>query len=260
MSELLDDLVAEQNYLDEAIRDTPEERWNAPSPAVGWLMRDCIAHLAEMDETAAAIAEAGASPERERREGDGLVTAGQLDARALSIPELLSWWRECRAHLDAALRPLDLRDRLPWAGNTMSVRSFVTARLMEAWSHGLDALDAAGVEPVDTDRLRNIAHIGYATREFAYRNRGLAANPQPLRVELLAPSGGTWTWGPEDTANQITGNAGDFCRVVTQRINYLDTGLDFTEGAAEEFLRVAQAFAGPPGAGRQPQHEVSGAS
>ena len=253
MSELLDDLVAEQNYLDEAVRDTPEERWNAPSPAGGWLMRDCIAHLAEMDETAAEIAELGAYPTRERREGDGVVTARQLDGRAMSIPELLDWWRACRARMDAALRPLDLRDRLPWAGNTMSVRSFATARLMEAWSHGLDALDAAGVEPVDTDRLRNIAHIGYATREFAYRNRGLEPSQEPLRVELLAPSGVSWEWGPAEATNRITGSAGDFCRVVTQRIHYTDTTLDYTEGAAEEFLQVAQAFAGPPGDGRKAQ-------
>ncbi len=171
----------------------------------------------------------------------------------MTIPELLEWWRGCRARMDAALRLLDLRDRLPWAGNTMSVRSFATARLMEAWSHGLDAVEAAGVTAIDSDRLKNIAHIGYATREFAYRNRGLEPNPEPLRVEITAPSGAEWTWGSEDSPNRITGSAGDFCRVVTQRIHYTDTDLEYTDGAAEEFLQIAQAFAGPPGAGREPQ-------
>lgn len=253
MDELIAELVAEQDYLDEAVRDAPEERWNAPSPAEGWLMRDCISHLAELDRTAAIIAETGAYPSSDGRKGDGVLSAGQLDARSLSIEELLTFWRESRARLAAALRPLDARDRLPWAGNTMSVRSFTTARLMEAWSHGLDAIETAGVAPVDSDRLRNIAHIGYATRDFAYRNRGLDPNPEPLYVELTAPSGATWTWGPEDAANRITGAAGDFCRVVTQRIHYTDTALEYTEGAAEEFLRIAQAFAGPTGAGRPPK-------
>jgi uncharacterized protein (TIGR03084 family) len=250
MDELIDDLVAEQDYLDAAVRDAPEERWNAPSPAEGWLMRDCIAHLAELDETAAIIAETGAYPSGDRRPGEGVLSAGQVDARSLSIEELLEWWRRSRARLAAALRPLDARDRLPWAGNTMSVRSFTTARLMEAWSHGLDAIEAAGVTPVDSDRLRNIAHIGYATRDFAYRNRGLEPSPEPLYVELEAPSGATWSWGPEDAENRITGPAGDFCRVVTQRIHYTDTELQYEGAAAEEFLRIAQAFAGPPGAGR----------
>jgi uncharacterized protein (TIGR03084 family) len=218
-------------------------------------MRDCIAHLAELDRTAAIIAETGAYPEGDRRPGDGVLSAGQLDARSLTIEELLAAWRESRARLAKALQPLDARDRLPWAGNTMSVRSFTTARLMEAWSHGLDAIETAGVTPVDSDRLRNIAHIGYATRDFAYRNRGLAPSPEPLRVELRAPSGATWTWGPEDAANRITGSAGDFCRVVTQRIHYSDTALNYTGEAAEEFLRIAQAFAGPTGAGRPPKNE-----
>jgi uncharacterized protein (TIGR03084 family) len=127
--------------------------------------------------------------------------------------------------------------------------------LLEAWSHGLDALDAAGIEPTDSDRLKNIAHLGFATRKFAYQNRSITPNTDPLRVELAAPSGALWVWGPEDTANRVTGNAGDFCRVVTQRIHYSDTSLEYTAGAAEDFLQVAQAFAGPPGDGRPPQND-----
>ena len=253
MDELIADLVAEQDYLDESVRDAPAGRWDAPSPADGWLMRDCISHLAELDRTAAIIAETGEYPAGDGRKGDGVLSAGQLDARSLSIEELLSFWRESRARLAAALGPLDGRDRLPWAGNTMSVRSFTTARLMEAWSHGLDAIESAGATPVDTDRLRNIAHIGYATRDFAYRNRGLEPSPEALRVELQAPSGAIWTWGPEDATNRVTGTAGDFCRVVTQRIHYTDTNLEHSGEAAEEFLQIAQAFAGPTGAGRPPK-------
>ena len=244
MDELIAELVAEQDYLDESIRDASDERWNAASSADGWL-----------DATAATIAESGAYPEGDRRPGDGVLSAGQVDARALSIEDLLAWWRESRARLATALRPLDARDRLPWAGNTMSVRSFTTARLMEAWSHGLDAIEAAGVEPVDSDRLRNIAHISYATRGFAYTNRGLEPNAEPLRVELAAPSGGTWTWGSVDAVNRISGSAGEFCRVVTQRIHYSDTALEYSGAAAEEFLQIAQAFAGPTGAGRPPKNK-----
>lgn len=253
VEQLIAELVAEQDYLDGAICDVPIDHWNASSPAEGWLMRDCIAHLAEGDTTAATIAETGAYPKSERRGGDGVVTARQIEARELSIEELLSWWRESRNRLATALRPFDGRDRLPWAGNEMSVRSFTTARLMEAWSHGLDALETAGISPIDTDRLRNIAHLGYATRDFTYRNHGRNPDPEPLYVELISPSGAIWTWGTNKTAHRITGSAGDFCRVVTQRINYRDTALVYSSSTAEEFLKIAQAFAGPPGAGRAPK-------
>lgn len=255
VDDLIDDLVAEQDQLDAAIRDVPAERWDADSPAGGWRMRDCIAHLAEMDDLAAEIAESGAYPQRSREGAEGVLSPLQVQARALSVPELLEWWRRARARLAASLRPLDERARLPWAGNQMGVRSFATARLMECWSHGLDARDAGGVPAEDTDRLRHVAHLGYATRPYAYRVNGLPMTDEPLRVEIVSPSGQLWTWGPAEGANRITGTASDFCRVVTRRIHYLDTGLIAEGEAAREFLVVAQAFAGPPGDGRPPKGE-----
>jgi uncharacterized protein (TIGR03084 family) len=253
MTQLVADLAAEQDALDDALCTIPAARWEMPSPAQGWLLRDCIAHLAEVDETAAQIAESGAYPEPSGPKGDGVRSGRQLEARALPVPELLDWWRSSRHRMNDALRPLDPKQRLPWVGPPMSVRSFTTARLMECWSHGLDALAAAELPAVDTDRLRHIAHLGVITREFAYRNRGLEPPDAPLRVDLVAPSGATWRWGPDDATDRISGAAGEFCRVVTQRIHPADTALQTQGAAAAEFLTVAQAFAGPPGAGRAPR-------
>ena len=92
-----------------------------------------------------------------------------------------------------------------------------TARLMETWAHGLDVADAVGVKRPATARLRSIAHIGVRTRDFAFAVNGLAAPADPFRVELAAPDGSTWAWGPEDAAQRVTGSAEDFCTLVTQR-------------------------------------------
>jgi uncharacterized protein (TIGR03084 family) len=62
-----------------------------------------------------------------------------------------------------------------------------------------------------------------------------------------------WTWGPEDAEDRVSGSAGDFCRVVTQRIHVADTSLQAEGPHAAEFLSIAQAFAGPPGSGRAPK-------
>jgi uncharacterized protein (TIGR03084 family) len=252
MDELIDDLVAEQRYLDAAVCDVPAARWERASPAEGWLMRDCIAHLADLDDVAAHILTTNEMPPPHGYEAQGVLAGRQVWARSLTIAELLDWWRDASARLEAALRPTDPRRRLPWAGLEMGARSFATARLMECWSHGLDALDAAGIEAVDSDRLRHVAHLGYASRPYAYTTRGLEPNDEPLRVEVVAPSGATWTWGDEEAANRIEGTAGEFCRVVTQRIHYLDTSLRWEGEPAREFLEIAQAFAGPPGMGRAP--------
>ena len=69
----------------------------------------------------------------------------------------------------------------------------------------------------------------------------------PVRVELAAPDGGAWTWGPADAADRVTGTALDFCLVVTQRRHRTDTGLDVTGPTATQWIAIAQAFAGSAG-------------
>ena len=44
----------------------------------------------------------------------------------------------------------------------------------------------------------------------------------------------------------------DFCLLVTQRRHRDDTNLVVEGSLAEEWLSIAQAFAGPPGTGRRP--------
>jgi uncharacterized protein (TIGR03084 family) len=253
MHELIADLAAEHEALERALAGLSLDRWDTPSPADGWNLRDCVAHLAEYDDVAAFVLAEARLPEPAAGERVGVLSPGQVRARGMTAAGVLAWWREANQRLKDAAARRDAKERLPWFGPPMSARSFVTARLMEAWSHGLDIHDAAGRAPEDTDRLRHVAHLGYVTREFAYRNRGLEPPASPLYVELAAPSGAVWTWGPADAADRVIGDAGDFCRVVTQRIHPADTALR-TEGQhAAEFLSVAQAFAGPPGQGRPPK-------
>ena len=122
-----------------------------------------------------------------------------------------------------------------------------TARLMETWAHGLDVADALGVKPAATGRLKSIAHIGVRTRDFAYAVHGLTPPAEPFLVELRAPDGSTWTWGPADAAQSVTGSAEDFCMLVTQRRPRAELDVVSRGADAEKWLTIAQAFAGPPG-------------
>ena len=123
----------------------------------------------------------------------------------LSGPEVFAWWQEARAGLLAALRPLDPKDRIPWFGPPMSARSFATARLMETWSHGWDVAEALGRPDPPTDRLRHVAHLGVVTRGWSYAVRGRPVPEEPVRVELEAPSGAEWTWGPDGVPDVVRG-------------------------------------------------------
>jgi uncharacterized protein (TIGR03084 family) len=72
------------------------------------------------------------------------------------------------------------------------------------------------------------------------------------RVELHAPSGATWTWGPEDAPDLVRGPALDFCLLVTQRLHRDDTALEASGPDAERWLGIAQCFAGAPSEGPPP--------
>ncbi|MEP7024102.1 MAG: TIGR03084 family metal-binding protein [Actinomycetota bacterium] len=253
---LLADLAAESQSVDAMLGGLDPAGWERPTPAAGWAIRDQASHLAYFDETATV---AVTDPDRFRAEAAEVMTAGAdfanvLAGRLRGMPaaELLAWVRSARAALLAAYAGLDPRARIPWYGPDMSVASSATARLMETWAHGQDIADALGVDREPAARLRHIAHLGVSTRGFTFALRGRPSPVEPVRVELAAPGGGTWTWGPDGAPDQVTGPAVDFCLVVTQRRNPADTSLTVSGPAATRWMAIAQAFAGPPSPGRPP--------
>jgi uncharacterized protein (TIGR03084 family) len=166
--------------------------------------------------------------------------------------DVRAWWHDWFGTLLELATATDPKARIPWYGPPMSAMSFLTARLMETWAHGQDVRDAAGAPPEVSDRLRHVAHIGVGARPFSYVIRGLDPNPEPVDVVLDGPAGEQWTWGPGDAAARVEGPALDFCLVVTQRRHRDDSALVVTGAAADEWIDIAQAFAGGVGTGRTP--------
>lgn len=248
MEDICRDLEAEHEALDAIVAGLDESGWRAVTPAEGWDVKDTIVHLIQADVAARIAVD---EPDRFAELRDGPVSAGGLEAAFgakgdRSGAEILAWWREERARMLAAFRSRGPKDRIPWFGPDMSTLSFATARLMETWSHGRDVADTVGAPWPATDRLRHVAHIGVSTRGWSYVNRGRTPPDGPVRVELTAPSGERWTWGPDDAPDRLSGSAEDFCLVVTQRRRPEETALVAEGPLAEEWLQLAQAFAGPP--------------
>ena len=249
--ELLADLAAEGAALEAVVAGLEDTAWLMPTPAEGWTIAHAIAHLAWTDDRAL---QAARNPETFRQAAAaaaGTLTRAVDEAAAegaTTAPEqLLARWAAGRAALAEALTSLPAGARLPWYGPPMSVASMATARLMETWAHGLDVTDALRLPPSVSTRLRHVAHIGVRTRDFAFAQRGLPAPAEEFHVELTAPDGSTWAWGPEDAAQRVAGPALDFCLRVTRRRNRADLALQATGADAERWLDIAQAFAGPPG-------------
>ncbi len=250
MDGICDDLSAETDALGDVVGDLSEEQWRLPTPAQGWDSRETMVHLGMTDWVATvAVTDAerfaDIKASAERGEVD-LHTAAGIDFSLMTGTQIWDWLRAERSKMLDAVRPLDSKDRIPWFGPSMGALSFVTARLMETWSHGHDVADTHGRELPRTDRLRHVAHIGVGTRGWSYANRGLEVPSGPVRVELAAPSGDLWVWGPEDASDKVSGDAYDFCLAVTQRRHHTETALSLAGPLALEWMDIAQAFAGPP--------------
>lgn len=256
---VLADLAAEGDQLEQVIALANEEHWRTPTPAEGWDVAMQVAHLAWTDEVAVIAATDPEAWDRVVHEAlASMETYVDDQARigAQAPPaELLTRWREGRATLQRLLAELPDDRRIPWFGPPMSATSMATARLMETWAHSLDVHEALGVTPPVTDRIRHVAHLAVRTRDFAFGANGLQPPTEPFRVELVAPSGETWVWGPEDAAQRVSGPAYDLCLLATQRVHRADAALVAAGPEADRWLDVAQCFAGPPGRGRAPQGE-----
>jgi uncharacterized protein (TIGR03084 family) len=155
--------------------------------------------------------------------------------------QVLAWWERTSAAERAALAALTPDVRVPW-GLGMRAPSFVTARLMETWAHGLDVHAALGLVAPDTDRLRHVAWLAVRALPYAYTVAGRDMPAGSLRVELTGPGGELWGFGPEGAPNRIRGPAGQFCRVFVQRLRATDTDLEAEGDGAVAALEVARAY------------------
>lgn len=251
---VLVDLQAEIAATHSLLESLTHEQWKLTTPAPGWTVADQVIHLGLFDRRAMWSM---VNPETFQADRASMAEAGGVEGihaieRSRSVEDLFGWWHEGAQALVDAASQIDLSQRCAWYGPAMSGTSMLTARLMENWAHAHDIADAVSMPVVATSRLRHVAHIGVRAMPFAF-----AANKKPMPegdvyVELTAPDDSVWTWGDPNTVSSVRGSALGFCQAVTQRRHIADCALTTVGEPATQWMSIAQAFAGPPGVGRQP--------
>jgi uncharacterized protein (TIGR03084 family) len=250
-------LAAEGDRLDALVSQLDEQGWRTPTPAQGWDVAHQIAHLAWTDEGAIAAATDKAAWDAivlaAIADPDGFVDVEAARGAATEPAALLGRWRSSRERLARTLAELPEGTRIPWYGPPMSATSMATARFMETWAHGRDVAEALGETLPPDDGVRHVVHLGVRTRDFSFRTNDLEPPSEEFRIVLTLPGGETVTYGPEDATQAVQGSAYDFALLVTRRANRADLDLLATGTDADRWLDIAQAFAGPPGTGRDPR-------
>ena len=253
---LVEDLAAEKAEVANLLRAQDEVAWATATPAIGWTIRDQVAHLERFDALTRLAITAPHEFTSWRDELPDLQSYIDAvgDSRADHAgSDLLALWDDENSRVRSAALAADPAVRVPWFGPSMSLASKLTARIMETWAHGQDVFDALGATREPTDRLRHVARIGVLAFPNSFATRGLEVPEVPVRVSLDPPGGGdSWDWGNAQAVDSVTGPAADFCLVVTQRRHLDDTRLVVSGEVAAQWMAIAQAFAGPPGTGRRP--------
>lgn len=213
-------LDAEHAELESVLAGLSRQQWDSETPAAGWSVKDSLSHLADTEVIARHTTTGGPralTREIERTNG-AVIDAGVDVGRSMSGDAVRAWFLSASEYNRAALRRVDRGLRVPW-GLGMSWRTFVTARLMEAWAHGLDIRAALGRPAPDSARLQHVAWLSLGSLPYAFRVAQLEMPAErSLRLELEGPAGEQWRIGPEDATDTIRGPAGLWCRRAVQRI------------------------------------------
>jgi uncharacterized protein (TIGR03084 family) len=247
------DFRDESTALFDLLEPLTEQEFDTPTLFKQWTLNDVLSHLHFFNRLAdhslrdkPQFERIAAELQAARAENDDLVAITDTLLEGLKGRALLAEWQAYFVGMGEAWREADPKQRLTWFGPSMSVRSSISARLMETWAHGQAIYDLMGVERIDTDRVRSIAVMGVNTFGWTFMNRGLEVPGDPPHVRLTAPSGERWEWHTPSESNRIAGRAVDFCQVVTQVRNIADTGLVVAGETATRWMTFAQCFAGPP--------------
>ena len=246
-----DDLLAEGKDFYAFLKTLNEEDWSKPTPFKGWTPHDVVGHLhmgdwlavlSMTDEPAfdALLEKRRSTSEQQQREAEELSPA--LAAGSAICDQ---WWGYFE-RLCAELAERDPKGRVKWVGPSMSVRMCATARQMETWAHAQDIYDMLHAPRVHFDRIRNIAELGVRTFGWTFANRKMQPPGPAPAVRITAPSGELWSWDGEDGSSFVEGSALEFCQVVTQGRNIGDVNLTVVGDTAQQWMAIAQCFAGDP--------------
>ncbi|HSL25550.1 MAG TPA: maleylpyruvate isomerase family mycothiol-dependent enzyme [Acidimicrobiia bacterium] len=243
MREILSDLVAEQQFLDQFLQKIGQKDWERPTPAKGWSIRDTISHLADSAELAADALNGGSKVEAYRTAPnlDTLRQEAVKKGRKMRYQDVIEWWRGGRAKVVEPLSKMEAETRIEWIAGSMSARTFATMRLMENWAHGLDIYAAMKAEIEDTPRIRHVCFLGWKTLPYAFKAADM--DYSPVRVEVMGPGYAKWVFGSADTDQVIKGPAGQFARLAVRRIKLKDAkNLKATGEIAQTALEVVRAY------------------
>lgn len=244
MREILADLVAEQQGLDQFLQRIDFRKWGQKTRVPRWTIRDHVSHLAAAEEIAYdAIAGDGkrlAELSKVYQSADDFGDEGLQHGQDMRVQQVIEWWRETRATVVDALSKMRGSEPIPWLDGEVTAEALASMRMADTWAHGLDLHDAVEADPESSLRLRHIAALAHDLLPQAFADAG--ADYEDVRVELRAPQYQKWVYGPEGSEQLIRGDAGEFCMVAVGRLDPAATGIEVEGDVAERAMELVRTY------------------
>ena len=245
------DFRDECNAVYSILENLKEQDYEMPTQFKGWTFNNVIGHLHVWNYAADISLKDGDewknfanSALQALGNGSSMNEFEQTITKGIKGPELLSMWKEYFTDMTERFAVADPKKRVKWMGPDMSVRSSISARHMETWAHAQELYDSLGLDRINEDRIKNIVIIGNNTFKWCFTvHKKTLPSIRPY-LKLTSPSGEIWEYNEFSEEHKIEGLAEEFCQVVTQVRNIQDVNLKLTGSIAEEWMSVAQCFAG----------------
>jgi len=245
------DFRDECNAVYSILENLKEQDYEMPTQFKGWTFNNVIGHLHVWNYAADISLKDGDewknfanSALQALGNGSSMNEFEQTITKGIQGPELLSMWKEYYTDMTERFAVADPKKRVKWMGPDMSVRSSISARHMETWAHAQELYDSLGLDRINEDRIKNIVIIGNNTFKWCFTVHKKSLPSIRPYLKLISPSGEIWEYNEFSEEHKIEGLAEEFCQVVTQVRNIKDVNLKLTGSIAEEWMSVAQCFAG----------------
>jgi uncharacterized protein (TIGR03084 family) len=219
MQDILSNLVAEQQLLDQYLQSIPVRNWNSKTSLKNWNITAHVSYLAALEDLAINALKKKGTEFNKYRGPKGLEKFEKQainKGKDMRPQDVIEWWRMSRAAVIETLAKSSPGKKIKWWKNDIDCKTFAVMKLAETWAHSLDVYESMNKEYENTTRIEHVALYGWLNAENATKsNKGKFQN---IRVELIGPEYKAWQFGDENNENSIKGSADDWCRVVTGRI------------------------------------------
>ena len=242
MQDILSNLVAEQQLLDQYLQSIPVRNWNTKTTFKNWDITAHVSYLSAMEDLGYNALKKKGSDFNKYKGPKGLEKFEKeaiAKGKDMRPQDVIEWWRISRASVIETLAKCSPGKKLTWWKNEIDCRAFAVTKLAETWAHSLDVYESMNKDYEDTVRIEHVALYGWLNAEHATKLN--KSKFEDLRIELIGPEYKAGQFGDENAENSIKGSASDWCRVVTGRTSKGFKPTLSTEGVfAPKFLKFNQ--------------------